>query len=1383
MKSLFNSLLALLISASAFSVPLSGTYTINSALPTTGTNYGSFTLASADLTLNGVSGAVTFLVKQGTYNEQVVIGSISGTSVSNTVTFKADPLNSAVAKIEYNGATSSTDNYVIRFSGANYIIVDSLEISSTTGSSYGKLVDFLNFNSHITFKNNTLYGSRNLSSSDDFSIFYDNSGATNVSGDLTFDNNKIYGGSNAFYINSSGSAHQSNFFITNNTVMYSSDYGVYTNESSNVQVIGNYFEDDSNRNTTLHSIYLTYSDSASDIRENNIRINSGLAHAYGIRVTYVYGSASNPVHIENNMVNMVGLATNKLQYGLNVANAYYQNIYHNTIKVNSSWTTYGRPLYMSGATGVNRGKVNIVNNIFYNNQGTYALHTTSVASVYIDSLNHNVYYSSGGTSFKYNNTDYSSLAAMQLASGKDGNSLFGDPGFTSATDLHLIGTIADNTGDNTIGVTTDIDGDVRPFLGSTSVDIGADEYSLIACPPPSVISSVEIRHDSARITWLNGPNDVSWIVEYGITGFTPGTGVVINSTADTVAFSALLATTCYDVYLRSICTIDSSALVGPFVFCTPCAPIGIPYLQDFTTMTTTGPPTCWLEGKGFLGASTKVTEGYSAWTSDDFGNVGSLNTGAARCELGYTNINDWLVSPLIDLGTGSGTSYQVEFKIAVTEGNGPNAPIGGTIALDDKVVFLISTDYGTTWSDANILRQWDTTDIPVAGGEFFSYDLTAGGYSGVVRFAFYTQSTINNYRTEVHIDDFKVDAVPVCPDPSGLMATANTTTSVSLAWTNGANDISWLLEYGTVGFLPGSGTTIAGASGSGTIPGLTSSSLYDVYLRSVCAVGDTSRLLGPLKIQTACAAQSDFCEDFEASVDSSILPVCWRVYNNSTVLNAVVQVDASTQAYSGSSYLLMNNMSDLTSTFILASPEVSNLSAGTHRANFWAKESGSGGTSKLIIGTMANPSMPGTFIGRDTISLATIYTNYKIDFTSYTGTDDHVAFLWQQSTTNDRVFIDEFCWEVIPSCEKPLSASILNSGVDSTRLDIGWSNDTSHASYLIWYGPAGYTPGATNRIGTLSTTTNYNPINSLTPLTEYCFWVKAMCNGGDSSAWEGPLCGRTGCPDAFPIPYSENYSTYLPDCWEEKQGRLGVTNTTFSSATTSGWESRPFANSGINLGANIQIFGTSRDEWLISPSIDFGTDPNVYKFVEFDAALTESSNTNQGAFGADDSLVLVISLDNGITWKQSDILIQFDTSNFPTATGSNYGYAMTNTTGKVKFGFYAASSLSNNTMRFHVDNFKVKDTVFDGINEIAFTNQFQVYPNPNDGIFTLYNKGESKKYQVLITDVQGRIVYEENQFFNSNARKNIDISRYNSGVYILQLVNENKIEQHRLIIR
>ncbi|TDH28668.1 hypothetical protein EXU57_00905 [Segetibacter sp. 3557_3] len=76
-----------------FPARLSGTYTINQAKPTGGRNYESFNAAVNALAC-GIAGPVVFNIAPGTYNEQITINFINGSSASNRITFQAvDSLN------------------------------------------------------------------------------------------------------------------------------------------------------------------------------------------------------------------------------------------------------------------------------------------------------------------------------------------------------------------------------------------------------------------------------------------------------------------------------------------------------------------------------------------------------------------------------------------------------------------------------------------------------------------------------------------------------------------------------------------------------------------------------------------------------------------------------------------------------------------------------------------------------------------------------------------------------------------------------------------------------------------------------------------------------------------------------------------------------------------------------------------------------------------------------------------------------------------------------------------------------------------------------------------------------------------------------------------
>jgi hypothetical protein len=96
-----------------------------------------------------------------------------------------------------------------------------------------------------------------------------------------------------------------------------------------------------------------------------------------------------------------------------------------------------------------------------------------------------------------------------------------------------------------------------------------------------------------------------------------------------------------------------------------------------------------------------------------------------------------------------------------------------------------------------------------------------------------------------------------------------------------------------------------------------------------------------------------------------------------------------------------------------------------------------------------------------------------------------------------------------------------------------------------------------------------------------------------------------------------------------------------------------------------------------------------------------------------------------------------------------------------------------------LDNFNISEGSL-SINEITPENSIQIYPNPNDGNFTLLSTEMMKK--VSLIDIAGRIIFTQNingKEFNSSITNELS-----NGIYHLMIEKENgSIEIEKLIIR
>ena len=109
---------------------MQGTYTVNAAVATGGTNFQSFTALATALNATTVAGPITVNVvaNSGPYNERFEFGNIAGTSAINRIT-----INGNNNTIQFN---NTGDYRIVSLNGTKYMKIQNLTIkslSTTTG--------------------------------------------------------------------------------------------------------------------------------------------------------------------------------------------------------------------------------------------------------------------------------------------------------------------------------------------------------------------------------------------------------------------------------------------------------------------------------------------------------------------------------------------------------------------------------------------------------------------------------------------------------------------------------------------------------------------------------------------------------------------------------------------------------------------------------------------------------------------------------------------------------------------------------------------------------------------------------------------------------------------------------------------------------------------------------------------------------------------------------------------------------------------------------------------------------------------------------------------------------------------------------------------------
>ncbi|MCK5787406.1 MAG: choice-of-anchor J domain-containing protein, partial [Chlamydiia bacterium] len=97
----------------------------------------------------------------------------------------------------------------------------------------------------------------------------------------------------------------------------------------------------------------------------------------------------------------------------------------------------------------------------------------------------------------------------------------------------------------------------------------------------------------------------------------------------------------------------------------------------------------------------------------------------------------------------------------------------------------------------------------------------------------------------------------------------------------------------------------------------------------------------------------------------------------------------------------------------------------------------------------------------------------------------------------------------------------------------------------------------------------------------------------------------------------------------------------------------------------------------------------------------------------------------------------------------------------------------------------IRITVIDdvSINGALDNVNVSVYPNPNDGQFTLAINGAEGEFNMEIVNLAGQVVYSQIIEANNNFVKDVDVSEFATGVYYIKLSNKQGVKINKLIIK
>jgi hypothetical protein len=350
-----------------------------------------------------------------------------------------------------------------------------------------------------------------------------------------------------------------------------------------------------------------------------------------------------------------------------------------------------------------------------------------------------------------------------------------------------------------------------------------------------------------------------------------------------------------------------------------------------------------------------------------------------------------------------------------------------------------------------------------------------------------------------------------CPKPTTLSATGITTTNADLNWIETGTAISWEVEWGTAGFIPGTGTSAISATNPYNASGLVANSSFEFYVRSICGPADSSLWVGPYQFLTPCTSViAPYLDDVETHLPTITLATsnCWNAtatglydWDISGTGTTPSTGTGPLAAFSGTNYFFTEASSGaLGDVAELFTPFVDVTSLTVPSLDFYYHMFGTTmGSLYIDVYDGATWTTIDSLIGQQQSAQADPWVQHFTDLSGFTGIIQVRFRAVSAGTFTGDIALDNISIVETPTCQAPNALYAINATINSA--DLGWTENGTAVSWEVEYGAPGFTPGT----GTV-VITGTNPLNltGLTSATTYDFYVRAVCGPADSSLWDGP---------------------------------------------------------------------------------------------------------------------------------------------------------------------------------------------------------------------------------------------------------------------------------------
>lgn len=623
---------------------MKGTYYIgNDALA----DFHTITNAVDAMDVLGVEGDVAFMIASGTYNEQVVLSEIAGTSADATITFCAESGNAADVVFS-NDNTSDTEG-VWTINGMDYLTLKNITFKSNK-EGYASCLVLKNMSMHVTIDScvlttdQTNFGtSQNMQLVRVISEDADNANCNY----LTIRHSTFIGGYHALNLTQGSYAthpYRTDYVISGNTFIGQEKLVIYTNFLNNLTVTDNSIAITNAGNTDVRALDIRALSGHYVIAGNTITLQctgSGYANAIYFATSGQTNCAEGTkVDVYNNAI-YVESSANSAGSCLRFKWQREVNMSYNTLLINGTYSTTSA-LWLENFSNL---QLTATNNLIQN------INTGNAIFGVKGTYSHNALYSESGN-INNSNAAFADWQTAVGATDEDAN-LNEKAVFASNTLLLLrqAGGLVSAT--PVAGITTDITGKLRaavPTIGAYEYDADLFRVPALAEGYPAVLN---VKDSLADIVVKADNIGTARVLVLAADAEAPGVETVIAQGAEltlqkdaeaSITIKGLNEETAYKAYVVTLSPLGDAAAA-------------VTATESFTTLWTLRPVMLNTIAEQTVAAGTALsltatlTTEYeqakpytyswrTAFSNDEIGNDATLNINATRATEYICHVTD-----------------------------------------------------------------------------------------------------------------------------------------------------------------------------------------------------------------------------------------------------------------------------------------------------------------------------------------------------------------------------------------------------------------------------------------------------------------------------------------------------------------------------------------------------------------------------------------------------------------------------------------------------------------------------------------------------------------------------------------------------------------------